>query len=595
MRLIKEVYPFAAGMLAIALVLYGCSGEDNSQPELPEPTVPTTPPEETDPEEPAAFNGITVLADANIYTVNTDQPRASAIAFDQNGVIIAVGDEAAVQEAAGEGARTKSLQGAFVMPGFHDLHVHALEAGLNENRCLVPAAASREQYRAAILECNDQQEGRGWVFAAGVSVTDLLEVVESPIAFLDQLVPDRPALILGSVGHSAWANSLALEEVGYLDRLDNPQGGIIDRFEDGRPTGIVFEDAQQILRTAAFPPTEANLNEAYLGLLDAVEMLVENGITTVGDAGGYWPRGHEQVWQRAEREGVLNIRASNTLYVFPDQDFDTQVAALTERMTDDPNALVQFDQVKIYTDGILSFGTGALYENYTANPGVVFGYPAGFEYFASGQLADYAVALDGAGFQLHFHATGDRGLGLALDAIERARAENPAGPAHRITHCYLINERDRARFTALNVVADFQIAPSTVGPDYRNFIRQYIGPRADSLFPVRSMLDLGATVILTSDWDADDLSPLSKLEIAITRDREAVPDLATAVRMMTIIPAEVIGRDAITGSLEPGKLADLVILDQDIFALQPSEIDETRILATVLAGNAVFDRTGLLN
>lgn len=115
------------------------------------------------------------------------------------------------------------------------------------------------------------------------------------------------------------------------------------------------------------------------------------------------------------------------------------------------------------------------------------------------------------------------------------------------------------------------------------------------MFPVRSMLDLGATVILTSDWDADDLSPLSKLEIAITRDREAVPDLATAVRMMTIIPAEVIGRDAITGSLAPGKLADLVILDQDIFALQPSEIDETRILATVLAGNAVFDRTGLLN
>lgn len=577
-------------VIGLALALASCNSEDSSSG-VTTPTPPTgggtTPP--------APQNPNIILRNAAIYVGDTGQTRAVALAYDETGTILEVGTLADVQAAAGDGAEEKDLQGAFVMPGFQDLHVHAVEAGINANRCIVPATATLNVYRSSIQECAADQSAEAWVFAAGVSVADIFNVTDSPIALLDELVPDRPALILDSVGHGAWANTAALAEVGYLDSETDPQGGIIDRFEDGSPTGIVFENAQQRLRTAALPPTDANLDENYRGLLTGLETLAQNGITTVGDAGGYWTRGHEQAWTRAESEGTLTVRASNTLYVYPDRDVETQVQDIIARRTDNPSDMVQFDQVKIYIDGILSLGTGALYEPYSTDPGVVVGYPSGFEYFETTQLHDLATRLDSAGFQLHFHATGDRGVGLALDAIAAVRESNGAGEAHRVTHCYLIDETDRQRFVDLNVVADFQISPGTAGTEYREFIRRVIGERADELFPVRSMLDAGANVILTSDWDADELSPLQKLEIALTRDREAVPDLATAVAMMTILPAEVIGRDTATGSLEAGKLADFVVLDQDIFSLEQSRIGETRVMATVVGGRVVYDRSGLLD
>lgn len=572
----------AAG--ALLLSMGACKAEGSPSVTPVEPTAP-----------PVLSNKNIILRGGTVYVGDSAQSFADALAYDEQGVILAVGTLAEARAAAGEGAEEKDLQGAFVMPGFQDLHVHAVEAGINANRCIVPTYGSRRQYRRAVRRCAHEQADKDWVFAAGVSVPDLFDVAESPREFLDELVPDRPALILDDVGHGAWANTMALEVVGYMEMADEPQGGIIDRFEDGTPSGIVFENAQQPLRTAAFPPTTANLEENYQGLLSGLQTLAENGITTVGDAGGYWTRGHEDAWLKAQQNGELTVRASNTLYVYPDLDVETQLTEIISRKTENAADLVQFDQVKIYIDGILSLGTGALYAPYTKSPDIVIGYPSGFEYFEADQLTTVATRLDEAGFQLHFHATGDRGVGLALDAIANVRRQNGAGKAHRVTHLYVVDEDDHSRFADLNVVADFQIAPSTVGSEYRNFIRGYIGNRADRLFPVRSLLDAGADVILSSDWDADDLSPLVKLEVALTRDREAVPDLATAIEMMTIAPARSIGRDAQTGTLEVGKFADLVVLDQNIFNVATNWIDETEILATVLGGRAVYDRSGLLN
>ena len=294
----------------------------------------------------------------------------------------------------------------------------------------------------------------------------------------------------------------------------------------------------------------------------------------------------------AERNGVLTVRASNALYVYPDKPIARQLSELTDRLTADADALIRFDQVKIYVDGVLSQATSALYAPYAAGLGLVPGTRFGFEYFPRETLLRYARALSAAGFQLHFHATGDRGVGLALDAIAEA---DPASGPHRITHLYLVDPKDRPRFAALGVVADFQIAPSSIEPAYLDFLTTFIGERTKSMLPLRAMMNAGALITLSSDWDADKLSPLLKLETVLMRPHQAVPDLATAIEMMTINPAKLLRHDARTGSIEMGKVADLVIIDRDLFAVEPRSIGEAKVVATLFQGSVVFDAEALFS
>ncbi|MGI9499231.1 MAG: amidohydrolase family protein [Geminicoccaceae bacterium] len=179
---------------------------------------------------------------------------------------------------------------------------------------------------------------------------------------------------------------------------------------------------------------------------------------------------------------------------------------------------------------------------------------------------------------------------MALDAIAQA---DPASGPHRITHLYMIDPKDRPRFAELGVVADFQIAPSSIGEDYLNFLKSFIGDRAKAILPIRSLFETGALITLSSDWDADDISLLVKLETVLTRPNETVPDLATAIEMMTMNPAKLLQHADRTGSIEVGKFADLVILNKDLFALDYHAIATAEVVATLFQGKAVFDRQGL--
>ena len=186
--------------------------------------------------------------------------------------------------------------------------------------------------------------------------------------------------------------------------------------------------------------------------------------------------------------------------------------------------------------------------------------------------------------------TGDRGARLALDAIEEA---DPASGPHRLTHLYLVDEADYPRFKQLGAVADFQLAPSSLEPDYVEEMREIIGPLARRMLPARSLIDAGALVTLSSDWDADDLSPLVKIETAVTREAQGAPDVAAAIEMLTLNPARLLRQDDSTGSIEAGKLADLAIIDRNILTMPPGRISKARIVATLLQGKAVFDPSAL--
>ncbi|UWQ27754.1 amidohydrolase [Leisingera sp. M523] len=531
-----------------------------------------------------------VLTNAAIYTVDEARSWAEALAIDEDGIITAVGSEAEVLAAAGEDSEIVDLGGRMVLPGFQDIHLHAVEAGVNAVLCPFEAFDTLAGYRATVRDCAENGETGAWVLGAGVNMVSLLELHSNPVTVLDEISPDRPVMILDDIGHGAWANSLALQAAGYDTAEDAANGNIILRGDDGRPNGVVQENAPHNLRTLAFPPTQENLDFAYDSLLNAAAELNANGITSISDAGGYWPQGHHKVWDWAEEAGELPLRASNAFYIYPDRPLDAQIAEIKTLYHNDPDRLVRFNVAKIYVDGILSQATGALLEPYEAGLDLQDGEEYGYLYFEKDELMRAARELAATGFQLHFHVTGDYGARLALDAIAQAAPES--GP-HRLTHLYLADPADYPRFAELGVIADLQLAPSAVAGDYKAFMAEFIGDRTDRLLPVGALLEAGATVTLSSDWDADELNPLIKIETAVSRRHNGLPDVATAIAAMTINPAIALRHEDRTGSIEVGKFADLAVLSKDILKIPTNQISSVAIEATLLQGEAVFDDAGL--
>lgn len=515
-----------------------------------------------------------LLFNGRIYTVDANNPWAQALWINDDGMIAAVGGSTE-QVMSNTTTTMIDLQQRLVLPGFQDAHLHAVEAGINAQLCYIPEDARIQDVEFYFDDCPDggMFADQGWIVGAGIDVGLLLEELEYnvnaqyPLTVLDRAYPETPVLILDNLGHGAIANSRAMEAVGYDTLNGNPPGGIIVRDEfTNELTGIVLENAQQPLRDAAFPPTQANQQVAYDSLLEALELFNQNGITTVSDAGGFYRQAQTEVWARAQQEGVLTVRASNALYVYPDEPLATQLEKLTSRYSNDPNALVRSNQAKIYVDGILSLLTGALYEPYEASLGLDAQDQRGLEYFGDSEtLFNIAKTLSNAGFQLHFHVTGDRGAGLALDAIEQSNTT--FGP-HRLTHCYLVDESDRGRFAALTAVADFQLAPSSVDVSYADFMADLIGTtRASQLLPALEIWEAGGLVVLSSDYDADVFSPIAKIQTVLTRpDGRSFPSVESVIPLMTLNPAILLQHDDKAGSLEVGKAADLVVLDKDILS-----------------------------
>ena len=562
--------------LALAAVLAGCGGGGA--------TTPTS--DRAGAGAGAGAGAVTVVLNAEIYTVDARRPWVEAFAFDAGGVIVAVGGEAEVLGAAGEAAVVLDLDGAMVLPGFQDPHVHVPEAGINLDMCFLPAGRSLAAYERLAAGCAAEQRGSDWVRAVGPSLFDLRHTRELPIDVLDRAIPDRPALILDDLGHAAWTNTRGLEAAGIAPNDPDPQGGILHRDPaSGRLTGLLLENAQQLARNAAVLDDESN----YEGLLVALEALARNGITTVSDAGGYWSQNHPAAWQRALAEGTLTVRGLNSLYVYPSLDMGAQLAEFERRFSNDPSSWLQFDTAKIYVDGILDLGTAAMIEPYDVP--IDSRFPSGFFYFDPSQLQTYVSELHRIGYRMNFHVIGDAATRAALDAVASIDAD-PAEVAdrrHRTTHNYLVHPDDLHRFGELGVIADFQSGPDSIDLGYHDLLSRFIGQRAFGLIPVRSLLDAGGRVSLSSDWDADPLPPLGTIERAIRRKTNAVPNRKAAIRLVTLDAAHALGHDDRTGSIEVGKQADFVVLERNLFDIRRQRIDETRVLMTVVGGRIVYE------
>ena len=531
----------------------------------------------------AYFNG-------KIYTANTSDDFAQAIAI-RDGKIIYVGNDGGVDAFIGDNTSFLDLDGALMMPGIHDVHVHALEASANSwGECVLDDNESdAENHLDVLFDCGLQPNSNGWLVASGHSLFPLLEASSSPAEMLDEIFPNQPIVILEKTSHSVWVNSKGLEKIGFDENTPDPVGGHIlkDAFSN-QPNGILLDNAGDEVLAQAFKTNQGIEEGNYDGLIEfGLPELAKNGITSMVDGRTYWKRNMQDAWYVAKEEGKLTARVVLGLWAYP-ADADADLVANLKALYDAGDDLLRANQIKLYSDGITINATAALHEPYHDHLGLPF--DKGLNYFSGERLKSFITTMEKEGFDFFIHAIGDRGISESLDAIETARNTNgDIGARHRITHCEIVRPSDIPRFASLNVVPDVQVAGDFTQPENWEEAEFLIGKeRLDNLYPIKSLYEADARLTLSSDWDVSELNPFIGIQNALTRAPQELPTVEAAVRAYTINAAYVMRQEDKTGSLEVGKLADLIIIDRDIFTVEKTQIRNTNVLVTLLGGKEVY-------
>ncbi len=527
-----------------------------------------------------------LYVNGRIYTVNENQPWAEAMLV-KAGIIIAIGSTESVEAQASENAEKIDLEGHMILPGIHDVHVHPLEAASeNFQFSLSPEETDPENYVGAISQAVQNAQG-GWVLGWGFDVYTLLDAQRPPIDILDDISTTKPIVIMEQTSHAVWVNSKALAMAGIDSSTPNPTGGVIMKDENGNPNGMLFDNAGDLVVDQAIAAIPNSEQQDYEGLVYySLPELAKNGITSVCDARVYWKRNYHQTWQRVADEGKLIARVNLGLWVYPTEDDATQIASLQSMYRNDANSLLKINQIKLYADGIVINTTSAMEEDYLID---LFELPTnnGLNYINESRIAQYISALEPTGFDFHIHAIGNRGVKEALNAIEQS-----AGPQgrHRLTHLEYINPSDYTRFAQLNVTADVQVAGHFTNPSEWHEFDELVDPALnDAIIPIKSLQQADARITLSSDWDVSTLNPFVGMQHAVTRAPQEL-SLAEAIKAYTINAAYVMRQENTVGSLEVGKEADFVVIDQNIFDIPANEIGQTRVLETYLQGRLVFNR-----
>jgi predicted amidohydrolase YtcJ len=547
------------------------------------------------PHEPAAD---LVLRGGRLHTVDDAQPKAAALAV-RGGRIVALGRDGDVAPHVGPKTRVVELRGRTVLPGFQDAHCHPPSSGLDELRCDVRDARGREAVVERIREYADAHRDDPWVLGSGWYMADFPGGTPHR-RDLDAAVGARPVFLPNRDGHSAWVSSKALELAGITASTPNPEGGRIERDPDGSPSGSLHETAMRLVERLFPADTQA---EVEAGLLHAQAELHALGITSWQDA---IVRPTDQAaYLAVAGRGQLTARVVGALWWERDWD-ERGVEELVERRAHGRSGRYGGSSVKIMVDGVLETFTGALLEPYLP----VDGGPAdrtGILFLDPGMLRRVVPLLDAAGFQVHFHAIGDRAVREALDGVERARAANGRTDGrHHISHIQLINPDDISRFAELDVVANAQPYWACHEPQMDALTIPFLGPeRSAWQYPFKSLLRARARLAMGSDWSVSTANPLLEMEVAVNRVADIsrgekppfLPDerltLEEAIRAFTLGSAYVNHQDDTTGSLTVGKLADLVVLDRDLFDRTAGEIGEARVVATFVEGQPVHEDAAL--
>ncbi|TQV87416.1 amidohydrolase [Aliikangiella coralliicola] len=529
------------------------------------------------------------LIDAVIYTVNEKQPFATAVAI-ADGTIIYVGENDGLEDFIDDQTKVISLRQQMLLPGFIDTHSHIFEgASQVGGNCQLEKNANLKEQIPSLKICRQNISKKGaWVIGHGFQLDALMDhqLKITPIRLLDEVFPNNPVVIMEESSHAMLVNSYALHLAKLNSSATPPPGGRIMIDPDTRePNGILFDNAGDIVMEIAWNSAPDVFNQSYAGLLAGMNEVIANGITTIGDGRMYWRRNWYEVWQQALKDDQVKVRTSIRPWIYPELSMSKQLKFLEEIYQPDPEELLIVNQVKMYADGVLHFGTAKLSQPYQTSWQTDI--PSGLNYIPPDQLSAWLKQLNKIGYGAHIHAVGDAGINEALNAIEQSRKQG-SQQKYALTHLEMVNDKDIARFKSLNVDADFQAGAEFFGD--HSWVYNLIGKkRASKLLPMRKIFDTGANVTFSSDWTVNPLNPLVAIANSTRlKHTSGLPNIHDAIKAATINGAKALGIDKITGSIEVGKSADLVVLSDDITQLSPQQILETEIVITILQGEVVY-------
>lgn len=531
-----------------------------------------------------------VVLNAVIYQDSGNSSGKTSLAI-KDGNILFMGTDASIQAWVDNHTHVLDAEGLYLYPGFIDTHVHVFEGAsdIGADCELAPELNLQEQIpileECAVYLTSPHQ----WLIGYGYQLDMLLSSDRgpSPRSVLDDLFPANPVIIMEESSHSMWVNSRALQLAAINETTEHPVGGRI-MYEPGgsRLNGILFDNAGDMVMELAWNAQQNLMQRSYDGLLAGLDALAENGITTAGDGRLYWRRGWHQVWQKARSEGVLTARVALRPWIYPELPINKQIAELKKMQSLPGSSLLFSNQVKLYVDGVLHFGTARVNNAYAWS--WQKNLPKGLYYIAPLQLEQWLDALNNIGYGAHIHAVGDKAISVALDTIGQKRRENNK-QLFSLTHLEMLAKADVSKFNTFDIHADFQAGAAFFAN--HTWARDYLGrSRAKKLLPMRDAFNAGANITFSSDWTVNDLNPLVAIANSLREsNKQGLPDFVSALEAATINGAKALGIEHLTGSLEAGKSADFVLLSEDISRLTPDQIEQTEILMTVLAGDVVFE------
>lgn len=527
-----------------------------------------------------------------VWTENPQQPEAEAIAVSGHR-IVAVGSTAEIQHLAGPKTEVLDLAGRRVVPGFNDSHVHFFWGGQGIASVQLRDVTSRAQFTQRFADFAKTIPPGEWIVVGNWDEQKWTPVELPSHEWIDAVTPNNPVWVNRSDGHMMLANALAMKLAGVTKDTPDVPGGVIGRDKDGNPTGIFKDAAKDLVELKMPPPSDAQVDAA---LLAAQKYALDNGVTSVQDMGftGAHAADMQAImvrgYQRLIQQGKWKVRVAAR---FP-LDHYKRLADLGV-MTNMGNDTFVIGSVKAFADGSLGSGTAWFFDPFTDLPSSS-GMPTDQLAHADQMYADMKNA-DHLGIHIATHAIGDRANKTILDLYERLEQENgPADRRLRIEHAQHLRPEDIPRFAQLKVIASVQ--PYHAIDDGRWAETRIGHKRALTTYAFKSLLDAGTVLAFGSDWFVAPINPMDGIYAATTRRTldgknpdgwipEQKLTVPQAVHAYTVGSAYAESQDDIKGSLMPGKLADFTVLSEDIFHLDPVQIEHVKASVTVLGGEIV--------
>lgn len=528
-----------------------------------------------------------VLINGKIWTVNDKQPEAEAVAC-RDGRIIAVGTTSEVRKLIGPETRIIDLQGRRVVPGFNDAHVHFYSGGRGLASVQLRDAHSQEEFHSRIRAFAAKLPKGRWITQGNWDHENWMPSQLPTRQLIDVVTPDNPVFINRLDGHMALANSLALKLAGITRETPDPPGGTIIRDEKGEPTGILKDAAMEAVHRVIPQLSEEEIAEA---LRAAMRYAAENGVTSIQDMSA--SSNVLTVYQQLLARGELTVRVSGHQPLV-----EWERLARVGIRAGFGNHRLKIGALKGFADGSLGSTTALFFEPYLDDPKTA-GLPSD-EMIPESKMRANILGADRAGLQVAIHAIGDRANQRILDIFSEAEKQNGVRDRRfRIEHAQHLRLTEITRFAQQQVIASVQ--PYHLIDDGRWAEKRIGSERAKGAYAFRSLIDAGAILAFGSDWYVAPMEPLMGIYAAVTRRTldgkhpggwvpEQKISVAEAVRAYTLGSAYASFDEKIKGSIEVGKIADLAVLSDDIFKVDPVRIEQARVTMTVFDGQVIYER-----